>query len=231
MRRINRFCLTWLYKVVIIAGLVVLSFNHAEAKGKKGAAGKASPAYVSLIQVPEDVREFVKGIVSSKDNQDMPFIILDKKRAKLFVYQREGKNLGGAPALLGVAVGDDYVAGTGEKKLSEIPPEERTTPAGRFKARLGKNSHGEEVHWDYYDMGIAIHAVVTNNPKERRLQRLKSPDPKEHRISWGCINVPKKFYTKIVSPSFKTFGGMVYVLPESKTMDEVFGTPLQTSSL
>ncbi len=99
------------------------------------------------------------------------------------------------------------------------------------KARPGKNSHGEEVLWVDFDMGIAIHAVVTNNPKERRLQRLRSSDPKEHRISWGCINVPKRFYTKIVSPSFKGHGGMVYVLPENKSINEVFGSSFQTSSL
>lgn len=225
-RPLDRFCVPWFLRTIIITCLLVPSFDHADAKGS------AVKATLSSKQVPEDVRQFVNGVVTSQDNQGMPFVILDKKRAKIFVYQRDGRNLGTAPALLGVAVGDDYVPGTGQKKLSEIPPEDRTTPAGRFKARLGKNLQGEEVLWVDFDMGIAIHAVVTNHPEERRLQRLRSQNPKEHRISWGCINVPKRFYVKTISPSFKRHGGMVYVLPERKTISDVFGTlSFQSSSL
>ncbi|NMW20716.1 MAG: hypothetical protein HKK67_03625 [Chlorobiaceae bacterium] len=161
----------------------------------------------------------------------MPFVILDKKQAKIFVYEKDGRNLGGAPALLGIAIGDKYYPGTGQIKLSQIRVEERTTPAGRFQARLGKNTHGQEVLWVNYDMGIAIHPVVTSNPKEHRLERLRSQDPKQHRISFGCINVPKNFYNTIISPIFKAQGGIVYVLPDEMNIREVFGTYFQTTSI
>jgi hypothetical protein len=175
----------------------------------------AGKVFFASEEASEEVQGHADWIVSSKDNQDMPFVILDKKKAKIHVFQKDGQNLGAAPALLGIAIGDHYVPGTGQKKLSEIPHKDRTTPAGRFVARLGKNSHGDEVLWVDFDMAIAIHPVVTTNPKEHRLERLQSQNPKDHRISMGCINVPEKFYSTIISPLFTRRQGIVYVLPEA----------------
>ena len=79
--------------------------------------------------------------------------------------------------LLGLARGDDTVPGIGEKKLSEIPPEERTTPAGRFVAEPGVNAEGDDIVWVDYDAAVSMHRVRTTNPVERRLQRLLSRTP------------------------------------------------------
>jgi hypothetical protein len=206
------------YRRIFIFGLCVLWVYPAIARGKTG------KSIIVAEQESEDVSRLLNGIVSSGDNQDMPFVILDKKQAKIFLYKQDGRLLGMSPALLGIAIGDNYVPGTGKKKLSEIRPEERTTPAGRFYALLGINSYGDEVLWVNYDMSIAIHAVVTSNPKEHRLERLQSQEPKDHRISWGCINVPKKFYTTLISPLFAPQGGIVYVLPDILTTSDVFGS-------
>ena len=54
-------------------------------------------------------------------------------------------------------------------------------------------------------------------------QRIRSADPKEHRISYGCINVPAKFYQGVVQPSFEADdGGVVYILPDTKPLEDVF---------
>jgi hypothetical protein len=46
----------------------------------------------------------------------------------------------------------------------------------------------------------AIHRVWTLSPKERRLQRLASPDARQRRsITNGCINVAPEVYEKLVS--------------------------------
>ena len=76
---------------------------------------------------------------------------------------------------------------------------------------------------DYND-AVSLHRVVTNNPKERRLERLASPKPLEHRISWGCINVPANFYNDVVSPAFTGTYGIVYVLPETRSNSETFAS-------
>lgn len=169
-----------------------------------------------------DSRQVADWVVSSGDNHNMPFVIVDKIDAKVFVFDVGGRLVGAAPALLGLARGDHSVPGIGDRKLSTIREDERTTPAGRFIASIDRNLHGSEILWVDYDAAISLHPVITTEPEERRLQRMESLDPLEHRISYGCINVPDNFYKRIVSPVFKGTGGVVYVLPEVVAIKDVF---------
>ena len=184
-----------------------------------------------------EARQVADWVVDSGDNRSMPFAIVDKKDAKVFVFDADGRLRGAAPALLGLAIGDDAVRGIGDRKLSSIRPEERTTPAGRFVAALGFNSSGKEILWVDYDGAVSMHPVITTNPKERRLERLATLTPLDKRISYGCINVPAKFYKNIVRPAFTGTNGIVYVLPEIRSAHDVFAsydvkehTRLQTAS-
>ena len=163
-------------------------------------------------------------VVHSSDNGKLPFIIIDKAGAQVYVFDAEGQLRGASAALLGLAVGDDTVPGIGQRKLSSIRPAERTTPAGRFVAALDRDIHGEEVLWVDYEAAVSLHRVPRGQPKERRLERLASPSPLDNRISYGCINVPVKFYENVVSPSFTGTNGIVYILPETRSAREVFGS-------
>ena len=161
-------------------------------------------------------------VVDSGDNGGMPFVIVDKMDAKVFVFDADGRLRGAAPALLGLVRGDDSIPGIGDRKLSDMRPEERTTPAGRFVASLGYNFHGKDILWVDYDGAVSLHRVITTNPTERRLQRLATPTPLDNRISYGCINVPVNFYNDFVSPAFTGTYGIVYVLPETRSIIEIF---------
>jgi hypothetical protein len=170
----------------------------------------------------QEARYMADWVVDSGDNHSMPFVIVDKTDAKVFVFYADGRLHGAAPALLGLARGDEAVPGIGDRELSRIRPEERTTPAGRFVAALGRNLRGKEILWVDYDGAVSMHPVVTANPKERRAQRLATPTPLDNRISYGCINVPAKFYENVVHPAFTGTNGIVYVLPENRSAREVF---------
>jgi hypothetical protein len=161
-------------------------------------------------------------IMTSGDNAGLPFVIIDKVRAEVFVFNGDGRLRGAAPALLGMAYGDTTVSGVGDRELSKIRPEERTTPAGRFVSTLGKDLDGKEVLWVDYGAGVSLHRVVTNNPKERRLQRLATASPLDNRISYGCINVPAAYFDGVVRPAFTGAYGIVYILPEVESIGEVF---------
>lgn len=171
-----------------------------------------------------NVQNLADWVVDAGDNSGMPFVIVDKVEARVFVFDAGGRLRGAAPILLGVARGDDIVPGIGDRKLSDIRPEERITPAGRFVASIGLNVHGKDVLWVDYDAAFSLHRVVTNNPREHRLERLASPNPRDHRISWGCINVPANFYNEVVKPAFTETYGIVYVLPEKRSISEIFGS-------
>lgn len=169
-------------------------------------------------------RKLADWVMDSADNGKLPFIIIDKVHARVFVFDAQGQLRGASSALLGLAVGDDSVPGIGQRKLSSIKPAERTTPAGRFVASLDRDIHGHEVLWVDYDTAVSLHRVVTGQPKERRAERLASSSPSDKRISYGCINVPVSFYQKVVSPAFTGTNGIVYVLPETRSAREVFGS-------
>jgi len=171
-----------------------------------------------------DARHVADWVVDSGDNGQRPFVVVDKVEAKVFVFDVQGNLRGAAPVLLGLAPGDDTVPGIGERKLATIRPEERTTPAGRFVASLDRDVHGVEVLWVDYDAAISMHRVITSDPKERRLQRLSSLNTLDNRISYGCINVSDHFYDSVLSPAFHKTDGIVYVLPETRSVMKVFNS-------
>jgi hypothetical protein len=161
-------------------------------------------------------------IAETQDNGNLPYMVIDKGAAALLVFDAKGKLQGASPVLIGVARGDDSSPGVGSKDLSQIGPAERTTPAGRFVSRYGRAAGGETVLWIDWSTSVALHAVVTGNRRERRLERLLSPSPADNRVTFGCINVPSNFYNEKVRPLFRRSGGVVYVLPDTKPLETVF---------
>jgi len=162
-------------------------------------------------------------IAASRDNASLPYIIVDKKSAALFLFDAKGKPLGEAPVLIGVAVGDDATPGVGSKSLAKIGPAEKTTPAGRFLARYGLAAGKQRVLWVDYATSVALHPIPKDaGVKERRRERMLSPTSDDNRITFGCINVPTAFYSKSVRPLFRKKGGYVYVLPDTKPIELVF---------
>ncbi|MDB5460198.1 MAG: hypothetical protein JWO72_1939 [Caulobacteraceae bacterium] len=170
----------------------------------------------------KDARRLVDWVITSGDNGGLPFVVVDKVAAKLFVFYADGRLRGAAPALLGLARGDDSVPGIGERKLASIRPEERTTPAGRFVGAIGNERGEKDIVWVDYEAAISLHRVITSNAKERRLQRLATASPLDNRISYGCINVPARFYDTVVGPAFTGTNGIVYILPEVRSIRDVF---------
>lgn len=175
-------------------------------------------------QTSPEVRHVADWAVHSGDHGTLPFIVVDKINGQLFVFDADGRMRGGAPALVGSARGDTSVPGIGSRKISSILPHERTTPAGRFVARMGYGPGNEDVLWVDYEGAVAIHRVSTGVAKDRRLQRLESKVAIDRRITYGCINLPVKFYEMTVAPMFKDKGGIVYVLPETSSAKDLFGS-------
>ncbi len=169
-----------------------------------------------------EVASLVVRIVDSGDNQHLPFVIVDKPSARVLVFDAEGQLVGVAPALLGMTRGDEAAPGIGDLEVSKIPVDERKTEAGRFLARLGPAKGMDSVLWVDFDTSLSLHPVVTSNPRERRLQRLRSASPDDRRITHGCINVPADFYREVVQTTFADTAGVVYILPDSKPLDAVF---------
>lgn len=197
-------------------GAICAAAPASAAVRKVEAASVATPTSAAT--------QVARWVIASDDNHGLPFAVVDKAAAKVFVYGASGQLRGMAPALLGLARGDGSAPGIGDRRMAAIRPDERTTPAGRFLAAYGPASGHRKVLWVDYATAISLHPVVTSNPKEQRLKRLQSPTPKDNRITYGCINVSAAFYEKVVRPAFARTSGIVYVLPEKSPMEEVFPT-------
>ena len=161
-------------------------------------------------------------VADSGDSRGLPFIILDKRDARVFVFGAEGRLIDSSPVLLGATPGDDSVADIGRRPMASVREDEKTTPAGRFVAQAGKNASQEDVVWVDYTNAVSMHRVRLVDPKERRLERLASSDPADRRISYGCINVPVAFFDSVVWPLLRSTRAVVYVLPEVRDVHEVF---------
>lgn len=167
-------------------------------------------------------------IASTGDNGGRPYIIVDKVNARLFLFDGGGSVRASVPTLIGAARGDDSVPGIGTRRLAAIRPAERTTPAGRFDATLGHDSSGEDLLWVDYDTAIALHRASDRKPghsAKSRVARLESAGIADNRASYGCIGVTTAFFDGFIRPAFQAAGGMVYVLPETRTAKAEFNIP------
>jgi hypothetical protein len=172
----------------------------------------------------DDSQALAAWVAVTANNAGMHYLIVDKRHAVVHAFAPNGTLLASSAVLLGAAAGDSVVPGIGERAVADVMPHERITPAGRFMGERGRNTRGERIVWIDYDAGISMHRVRTNNIAEDRLKRLTTLDAKDNRISFGCINLPDAFFDQVVEPMFAKERALVYVLPEVKTIEEVFGS-------
>jgi hypothetical protein len=187
----------------------------APKPGQLADFGKANPG-------PE-AKQVANWVSYTRNNQRKAFVLIDKKAARMYVFDPQGKLKSDTPVLLGKAVGDNSVPGVGNKPLSQLAEGEKTTPAGRFLAVPGKNLGGDNVIWIDYNAAVSMHRLrkVGN---EKRAERMATADISDNRISNGCVNVPPAFYDGVLRPTVLKYGAVVYVLPETRTPQQQFGS-------
>lgn len=218
--RLTRLVHALLLALLLVPPLQPLAFA-ADPAATATATATAIPG--SSMGIGFEARQLVDWIARSDDHAGKAFVIVDKKRAQVLVFDADALLHAASAVLLGSALGDDSVDGIGLKPIAQVLPAERTTPAGRFVGERGRNAKGEDVVWVDYDAAVSMHRVRTGNALERRAERLATPSIDDNRISYGCINVPVAFYESYLRPLFAVQHALVYVLPDSKPLQQVFG--------
>lgn len=210
-----------------VSSVAILAAALCSSAATAGAIVVPAPQHVSFgghIASPE-AQQIADWTMATGDNQDLPFLIVDKIAARMFLFDRRGTLQAATSVLLGSARGDVSPPGVGDKKLALITPAERITPAGRFVADKGTNLAGRDIVWVDYAAAIAIHRATDLTPgttAQDRLKRLASGSPRDRRISLGCINVSETFYDTFLRPAFAASSGVVYILPETATSAAIF---------
>ena len=126
-----------------------------------------------------DANSALSRVLLTRDNDAAPFIIIDKRNARMWLFDAQGQPRGNTAVLLGLARGDDTVPGIGEKPLARVRVGERTTPAGRFVAEPGRNARGDDVFWVDYDAAVSIAPRARCQP--RRATHSAPADPERGR--------------------------------------------------
>ena len=178
---------------------------------------------MALVSASADARQALRWVVAAHDNEGLPFVIVDKKGGRIFVFEAGGQLRGASPALTGLAPGDHGVPGMAQRSVASLREDERTTPAGRFVSEPGHNLQGEAIVWIDYAAKLAIHRLRPAAAAERRAERLASETPDDNRISMGCVVVPVSFYESVVGPVLGKSRSIVYVLPETQPLQRMLG--------
>src|SRR6185369_1014248 len=172
-----------------------------------------------------DARYMAQWVLQSGDHRGRPFVIVDKKDARIYVFESRGRLAGASAALLGQTVGDRSAPDVGEHTQQGIVPvAERTTPSGRFVSEPGTNLDGEHVVWIDYRLALALHRLRPGAARQDREARLASGKAADHRVSLGCVVVPVAFYTDVVQPLLGRRRAVIYVLPEEVSVRETFNS-------
>lgn len=208
----------WAMTTGLALGLALAGSGQAEARARSTGEDRGLAGANASIAA----RAVTAWVIETADNQGLPFLVIDKIHAQVLAFDPDGQLLGTAPVLLGLAPGDISPPGIGDRPLSAITPEERITPAGRFMASMGENLGGKGILWIDYDAALSLHPVITTRAADRRLHRLGTAAAEDNRISYGCVNVPVTFYNEVVQPAFNGTTGVVYILPELRSLAEVF---------
>lgn len=210
--------------IAALAGALFLGAVPALAKPARPAPAPAAPPPVvaeTVVERSADATRVIDWIAASGDNHGLPYVVVDKNAAHAFLFDAKGNAVADTPVLIGIATGDEATPGVGAKSLAQLGPAEKTTPAGRFLAKFGRAAGNAQVLWVDYATSIAMHTIPPDTVKEHRVERMLSPEIDDNRITFGCINVLRAFYGK-VRPMFLRKGGYVYVMPDTRTLEDVF---------
>jgi hypothetical protein len=208
-------------KLAVVAAVAWISSTAFAFTDPTTRRGESAPS-LGAVDASDDVRYAEHWIHEKGDDHGRPFVIVDKKAARIYVFGAGGTLVGLSATLLGQARGDVPAPGAGEKDPSRLLPDERKTPSGRFESRPGHNLHGEAVVWVDYDTGIAIHRVRPGRAQVQRLSSLATGEAADKRLSLGCVVVPETFFTSVVLPTLGHGLGTVYVLPEDGPVQAMF---------
>jgi site-specific DNA-cytosine methylase len=161
---------------------------------------------------------------------DKFFIVADKQTANTFVFNPDGSSFMQSKTLFGAGIGD-FVKGNNNIVSNRI------TPAGLFDLGLrdAKRSADEAHTAGEYDFGkvfvldksqkgangfystTIMHSVWTKEADaKQRLAALQKPGAEDSRYSFGCINVDKQTYGKLVTNNLAQMdGAKIFIVPEN----------------
>jgi len=140
----------------VVCGWVLAGLSASTSASSPAEPEQLHPAAALAVEsgLSVDASLVARWVARNEDNRGMPFVIVDKFRARLYVFSSIGRLVGESPVLLGLSVGDESIPDIAERTPASLAPAERTTPAGRFASEPGHNARGEDIVWFDYDASL-----------------------------------------------------------------------------
>jgi hypothetical protein len=197
------------FPISLIAALIAFGvyFDHEAALAPQPATVAALHADLARASAAPEVQQVARWAVDSLDHAGLPFVVIDKARARLFAFDPQGHFRGSAPILLGAS--------------HEDGPTAPATPAGRFVADTWLSAHSDGIVWVHAGTALLLHEVPSAAAPGHGLQRLASGNVQDKRISDGSLHVAGDFYREHLS-ALRSQVSVAYVLPELLPWQEVF---------
>jgi hypothetical protein len=153
-------------------------------------------------------------------NGDRDYLLLDKARGKIFVFEDGGLTFGSA-ALTGEYPVDELAPDAIGKTSAQLAGlKNKVTPAGRYTvSRAADHLYGPILDINEIrgkDWGIAIHRLWLGAPAEHREARLYSAREDDKHITYGCIDVDWPTMQQILKRVPDATVTPLYVVPQDE---------------
>src|SRR4051812_34149671 len=121
--------------VLVGAAVLVLTLPPAGLATRGRPTAASASAMATMFPRPEradlaghaasdDARRVADWVARSGNNVGAPFVILDKRDARVFVFDARARLIDTSPVLLGATPGDDSADGIGTRAMTEVRQDE-----------------------------------------------------------------------------------------------------------
>ena len=195
----------------LIAALIGfgLYVDRTDPLAPLAALAAGEQAALAREEASQQVRQLVQWATLTGDHDGLPFVVIDKAKARLFAFDDAGHLRGSGPVLLGAAHADE--------------PGAAATPAGRFMADAWLSARVDGIVWANAEGELALHALPSPWAPGRGLQRLASARVEDKRISEGSLHVAADFYRECLA-ALRSHPSIAYVIPETRPIEQFFGS-------
>jgi hypothetical protein len=208
---------------VLLPGLLVAC---AGPEIPSGGGGTTDPSVASFMAtsssdpaLSSEARQVSQ--IAARDG-DRDYLMLDKAHGKIIMFENSRPVFSGA-ALTGEYPVDYLAPDAIEKTFKEsVGLKYKVTPAGRYTVSVGYDpAYGETLDVNEVqgkDWDIAIHKVWLGAPSEHRDARLRSPNPQDTHITYGCIDVDGPTMQGLLDHLPNEDATPLYILPQDESL-------------
>jgi hypothetical protein len=197
------------FQISLVAALFGLGayFDQQAGFPPLPAAVVALDADLARERAAPEVQQVARWAVDTLDHAGLPFVVIDKARARVFAFDAQGRFRASAPILFG------------PERAQRVA---RSAPAGRLVADGWRSAQDGAIVWVHDRTVLSLQGIPPDTAPESTSQIPMSSAGVYHAVSYESLHVAADFYRDHLS-ALRLQGSIAYVLPEGLPWQELFG--------